>query len=180
MLNFSYFSLLFLPFLLTTFHAITAQNLINETCKKCAENDPNISYKFCVTSLQAANNSHSANLRGLGMISIKLTKNNVAKTRQYIMELLKNRKLNRFIRVCLNDCLDLYSDALPALKQAILDYQSEHYNDANIEVSSVIDAATTCEDGFKEREGAASPLTKKNNDVFQQSAVALSIINMLH
>ncbi|CAK7347707.1 unnamed protein product [Dovyalis caffra] len=179
--NFSYFSLLvFLSFLFSTFHAIIAQNLIRETCKKCAEIDPNLSYNFCVTSLQAANDSHCANLRGLGMISIKLTKYNGTNTRHYIKQLLKNKKWDPFVRACLNDCLDLYSDAIPTLKQAIIDYKSKNYKDANIEVGSVIDAATTCEDGFKEKEGTVSPLTKRNNDTFQLSAIALSIINMLH
>ncbi|KAJ6872369.1 invertase inhibitor [Populus alba x Populus x berolinensis] len=121
--------LLLLPLLFSAFNANIAQNLIPETCKKCAADDPNLSYNFCVTSLQASNRSQCDNLRGLGMMSIK---------------------------ACLNDCLDLYSDAIPTLKQAMVDYKSKHYKDANIEVSSVIDAATTCEDGFEEKEEPAS------------------------
>jgi pectinesterase inhibitor-like protein len=171
--------LLFLPLLFSTFHANIAQNLIPETCKKCAANDPNLSYNFCVTSLQASNRSQCDNLRGLGMMSIKLIKYNVTNTRHYVKNLLKNKKMDPFVRACLNDCLDLYSDAIPTLKQAMIDYKSKHYKDANIEVSSVIDAATTCEDGFEEKEGAVSPLTKRNNDTFQLSAIALALINML-
>lgn len=113
------------------------------------------------------------------MMSIKLIKYNVTDTRHYVKNLLKNKKMDPFIRACLNDCLDLYSDAIPTLKQAMMDYKSKHYKDANIEVSSVIDAATTCEDGFEEKEGAVSPLTKRNNDTFQLSAIALALINML-
>ncbi|KDP28907.1 hypothetical protein JCGZ_14678 [Jatropha curcas] len=165
--------------LLFTFHGLTATNLIQETCKKCAQRDPNIGYKFCVSSLEASPESRCANLGELGIISIKLTRRNITSTRHYVKELLKNKRLDPNIRPCLNDCLDLYSDAIPTLKQAIQDYKSKHYEDANIEVSSVIDASTTCEQGFKER-AVTSPLTGRNNDALQLSAIALSIINMLH
>ncbi|KAJ6679291.1 PECTINESTERASE INHIBITOR-LIKE [Salix purpurea] len=179
--SFSYFPLLlFLPLLFSTFHADIAQDLVPETCRKLAENDPNLSYNFCLTSLQAVNRGQCADLRDLGLMSIKLTKSNVTNTRYYVKKLLKNTKWDPFIRACLNDCLELYSDAIPTLKQAMKDFKSKHYEDANIEVSSVIDAATTCEDGFKEREGAVSPLTKRNNDTFQLSAIVLAVISMLH
>ncbi|XWS77365.1 hypothetical protein CRYUN_Cryun01aG0255000 [Craigia yunnanensis] len=170
---------LFLLISISTFHSITANDLVRQTCKKCAQRDPNLSYNFCVTSLQAAPKSHSADdLRELGIISIKLLGRNLTNSRSCIKELLKN-KLDPFIRSCLHDCFDLYSDAIPATEQAIDDYKSKHYDDANIDVSSVMDASTTCEDGFKEKEGVVSPLTKSNNDTFQLSAISLSIINML-
>lgn len=43
----------------------------------------------------------------------------------------------------------------------------------------MIDAATTCEDGFEEQEGVVSPLKKRDDDAFKLSALALSIIKML-
>lgn len=162
-----------------SFHGITGHNIVHETCKKCSQNDPNISHNFCVTSLQADAKSQCANLGELGMISMKLTRENVTKTRSYIKDLLKNKKLDPFMRACLHDCFDLYSDAVPTLKQAMKDYKAKQYEDANIGVSSVVDACTTCEDGFKENQGAVSPLTKRNYDAFQLSVISLSIINML-
>ncbi|XWS32477.1 hypothetical protein CRYUN_Cryun23aG0161900 [Craigia yunnanensis] len=171
---------LFLLISSSTSHGITANDLIRQTCKKCAQSDPTLSYNFCVSSLQAAPKSHCADdLRELGMISIKLLRRNLTNSRPYIKELLKNRRLDPFIRSCLHDCFDLYSDAIPTTKQAIDDYKSKLYDDANIDVSSVMDASTTCEDGFKEKEGVVSPLTKRNKDTFQLSAISLSIINML-
>jgi pectinesterase inhibitor-like protein len=161
------------------FRAVDGQNLIHETCKTCAQKDPNLSYNFCVASLQAVPKSGLADLRQLGNISIKLTKHNVTATRHRIKKLLKKKNLDPFVKGCLNDCFELYSDAIPSLKKALKDYKGERYEDANIDVSSVIDAATTCEDGFNERNGVVSPLTKRNNDTFQLSAIALSIINML-
>ncbi|KAL5799082.1 hypothetical protein ACOSQ2_003902 [Xanthoceras sorbifolium] len=184
--NLFYFSLslLLLFFFSSIFHATSsAHNLVRETCKKCAENDPTLDYKFCVASLESIPRSHNTSLHQLGIISITLTRSNVTHTRSYIKKLLKQQKKKKkydpFIRVCLRDCLDLYSDAIPTLKQAVKDYKSKHYEDANILVSSVMDASTTCEDGFHEKKGVVSPLTKRNNDTFQLSAIALSIINMV-
>ncbi|KAJ4847702.1 hypothetical protein Tsubulata_050426 [Turnera subulata] len=159
-----------------------SHNLIHETCRKCARNDPNLSYDFCVTSLQAAPDSRCANLTQLGVISLKLTRQNLTATKKYIRLLLKNKTSHQYddpyIRSCLKDCFRLYSDAILSLKEAIADYKSTNYADANIKVSSVLDASTTCEDGFKEKQGVSSPLTKRNGDTFHLSALALSIINM--
>ncbi|XP_018819052.2 putative invertase inhibitor [Juglans regia] len=162
------------------FHAINANNLIPETCKKCAQQDPNLIYNFCVTSLQAAPESYSASdIRELGKISINLINLNVTNTTRRVKKLLECKKLDPYVKACLNDCYNLYSNAGTATKQAMKDYKNKHYKDANIEVSSIIDASTTCEDGFKEKKGVVSPLTKINNDTFQLSAIALSIIGML-
>lgn len=177
----SIFTFTFLPLFLllsSTFTPITANNLISETCKKAAQNDPNLSYKFCLTSLQAAPNSPGADLRQLGLISMKLVQHNVTNTSRYIKHLLKNKQLDKFVRAGLYDCLDLYTDAKPTIKQAIKDYRMKHNEDANILVSSIVDASTTCEDGFEERQ-LVSPLTKRNNETFQLCIIALSIINMV-
>ncbi|PQP94934.1 putative invertase inhibitor [Prunus yedoensis var. nudiflora] len=181
----STFSLTSLPlfllffFFFFTLKAITAKNLIPETCKKCAQDDPNLSYKFCVTSLQAAPKSSSADVRQLGKISMNLIRHNITSTRQHIKHLLKNTKLDKFLRAYLEVCLELYSDAIPDIKQALRSYKAKQYRDANVRVTAVYDAPVTCEDGFHEREGLVSPLTKRNNDAVQLSAVALSIIDML-
>ncbi|XVF33678.1 hypothetical protein REPUB_Repub17cG0188800 [Reevesia pubescens] len=174
---FFFFFLIFI----STCHGITANDsLIHQTCKKCAQRDPILSYNFCVTSLQAAPKSQYADdLRELGIISIKLLRRNITNSRSYIKELLKNKKLDPFVRSCLHDCFELYSDAIPATKKAIDNYKSKHYHDANIDVSAVMEFSTTCEDGFKEKEGVVSPLRKRNNHTFQLSAISLAIINML-
>ncbi|XP_062175155.1 putative invertase inhibitor [Alnus glutinosa] len=181
---FSFFCLR--PIVLLFFFMITAliratngNNLIHKTCKTCAQSDPNLSYAFCVTSLEAVPSSCRADLRQLGNISIKLTRHNVTKTRHRITKLLEKKKLEPFVRGCLNDCFELYSDVMPSLKQALKAYKAKRYKDANIAVGSVIDASSTCEDGFTEKEGVVSPLTKTNNDTFQLAAMALSIINLL-
>ncbi|GKU88557.1 hypothetical protein SLEP1_g2807 [Rubroshorea leprosula] len=172
---------LFLLIIFTSFLTIVpAHNLIHQTCKKCAETDPNIRYNFCASSLHAAPQAHCAdNLRQLGIISLRLLRRNVTQTRSHIKEILHDRKLDPFIRSCLLDCFDLYSNAVPLTRKAIKEYRGKRYYNVNIDVSAVMDTPTTCEDGFKEKEGAVSPLTKRDNDNFELSAISLSIINML-
>ncbi|XP_065864276.1 putative invertase inhibitor [Euphorbia lathyris] len=174
-------NLIFLFFIIIIIINTTlSSNLIHETCKKCSQNDPNIAYNFCVTSLQSFPGSHCADLHKLGLISIKLTSKNVTDTKKYVKALLKTKKgIDLGVRACLKDCLELYSDAIPTVKQALKDYKLKKYGDANIEVSSVLDASTTCEDGFVEK-GVVSLLKGRNNCTFQLSAIALSIINMVH
>ncbi|KAL7593174.1 putative invertase inhibitor [Lactuca sativa] len=179
----SFLSSFFLLFLLLSlfFLSINGQNLIYDTCKTSSQQDPNVKLQFCTSSLQAAPASHCADLNGLGMMSIRLTRYNLTDTRCYIKQLLKNntKKLDPYVKSCLDDCFELYSDAIPSIKQAMKSYNSKRYFDANVQISSVMDAATTCEDGFKEKKGVISPLTKKNDATFQLSAVALSIMNIL-
>ncbi|XP_015085841.1 putative invertase inhibitor [Solanum pennellii] len=166
-------------FLSLLFHGSKGQNLIQNTCKSCSNDDPNIKYGFCTSSLQAAPASQCATLRGLGMISIRLIRYNVTDTRCHVKILLKDKKLDPYVKSCLSDCLELYTDAIPSIKLAMKSYNSKKYYDANIQISSVMDAATTCEDGFKDKDGVVSPLTKLNENTFQLSAMALSLMNLI-
>ncbi|KAK6162724.1 hypothetical protein DH2020_002565 [Rehmannia glutinosa] len=75
--------------------------------------------------------------------------------------------------------LELYSDATPSVKLAMRNYNAKRFDEANVQISSIMDASTTCEDGFKERKGVVSPLTKRNDDAFQLSAMALSVMRMM-
>ncbi|KAL4036209.1 hypothetical protein IC575_004936 [Cucumis melo] len=129
-------------------------------------------------TLESDRRSRSANLHKLGLISIDLLRHNVTSTRREIKKLLRNKKMEEFIKGCLKDCVELYSDAVPTLKEAKREYKNRNYKDSNIKVSSIMEAPTTCENGFKEKEGIVSPLTNNNSNVFQLAALTLSIINM--
>ncbi|XP_019168299.1 PREDICTED: putative invertase inhibitor [Ipomoea nil] len=178
----SSFLLLLLLLLVCFFNnGVQAQNLINKTCKIAAKGDTNIKYDFCVTSLQAAPASQCAALRGLGMINIRLIRYNVTDTRCRIKQLLREKKAAQdpYVKGCLGDCLELYSDAIPNIKQVMRDYNAKKFFEANIKVSAIMDAATTCEDAFKEKKGVGSPLTKRNDDVVSLSAMLLSLMDMI-
>ncbi|CAH9128112.1 unnamed protein product [Cuscuta epithymum] len=159
---------------------VTALDLINKTCKAIASADPiNIQYGFCASSLHGAPASECATLRGLATIDIRLIRYNLTDTRCYIKHLLKTNRGGGRLRMCLADCLDMYAGAIPDAKQAMKDFNSRRFADANTRLSAVMDAATTCEDGFSEFNGVVSPLTKRNNDTFQLTAIALSLLKII-
>ncbi|RZC69292.1 hypothetical protein C5167_032386 [Papaver somniferum] len=111
---------------------------------------------------------------------MKLNRTNATHTKLYIKKIMKKKKkLEPFYRSCLESCLELYSNAIYSTRDAIKYYKSRSYLEANVQFSAVMDAPSTCEDGFKDKEGLRSPLTKKNNDLFQLTALVLSIIEML-
>nr|XP_043625773.1 putative invertase inhibitor [Erigeron canadensis] len=173
-------SLLFIFFFFLSF-STHAQTLIHGTCKLCSQQDPGVDYQFCATSLQAAPGSHHANIRGLGKISIRLTKKNMTDTRFYIRRLLNNYGVNlsTYARMRLNDCLELYSDSITDIKSAFRNYKASRFDEANLLLSAVMEAANTCENGFKEMDNIVSPLTKRNDATFDLSAIALAIIHIL-
>ncbi|GAB4838092.1 hypothetical protein Ancab_027623 [Ancistrocladus abbreviatus] len=177
--HFFLLAFLLFPSFTTIALASSKVDLIHNTCNVSSSTDPNIQFSFCVHALQAAPASHCANLTQLGTITLRLAQDNASDTRCYIKQMLKrNMSLNPRVRAALKDCLELYSDSMQTLKEAKRDYRAQRLADANIKVSSVIDASDTCEDGFKEV-GVASPLTMRNNFTFQLSSMALSIMNML-
>ncbi|CAK9328553.1 unnamed protein product [Citrullus colocynthis] len=172
-------SLLLLSIIIFNFSTtVVVADLVRKTCKKCENNDPNIDYNFCISSFHAHPGSDTADLRKLGAISLSLIQKYVSNSFEYVEKLLQNKEIDSYKKLCLNDCLEVYSNAIDSMEEGKKAYKEKHYNDANIKVSSVMDAARVCEDGFREKEGVSSPLTKWNKDLFQLAAIALSIINM--
>ncbi|XP_042508247.1 putative invertase inhibitor [Macadamia integrifolia] len=134
-------------------------------------------YDFCVAALEEDPKSHSADLQGLGFISLEMTKTNATKIGSRIDELLDDQKLGSDVKERLKDCNEIYSDAISHLKDATDALKSKDYKKANIEVSLMMDASSSCENGFKEKSGFQSPLSEEN-DFFQLTAIALSVTNL--
>ncbi|KAM7254133.1 hypothetical protein ACFE04_031815 [Oxalis oulophora] len=106
-------------------------------------------------SLEQNPRSQNASLEELVPISIELSMSNVTNITTHIVHLLKEKGVNKFTKVALRDCLELYSDANSTLYDAMVDYKSGDYEKANMDVSSAMDASTTCEDGFSESKKAS-------------------------
>ncbi|XP_058085615.1 putative invertase inhibitor [Magnolia sinica] len=150
---------------------------IQETCNKSTQIDPVLSYDFCLTSLWAVPESHTADLRGLGFISLKLATTNATHTK-YRVRKLNHQTRDRFTKECLKTCLEVYSDAITALKDSIKAFKYNNFEDVDTFVSATMSDAETCEDGFKEKKGLVSPLTKENTNLFQLCAMALAITHL--
>ncbi|XP_030533749.1 putative invertase inhibitor [Rhodamnia argentea] len=177
----------FLPLVALTFlllHLAQANDrdsdIIHGSCRRAADGDPNISYGFCIACFEANPTSQPASIGDLALMSINLTISNATEISSCISKLLQNERLSHFARDCLTACSELYSDACSTLRGVVDDFGSRDYYKANVDVSAVMDAAVTCEDGFKEREGLVSPLTKENDIFFQMNAISLAFIAMLH
>ncbi|XP_050378307.1 putative invertase inhibitor [Argentina anserina] len=162
--------------------AATSPDIINQTCRTCADENHVFSYDLCTTSLQAVPVSHVANLQGLALIAMELALKNASNTLLIIQNLMaSNESLDPFALVCLKDCWQLYSDGIRTLVDAVGAFLGEQYENANIWLSAVMEASNTCEEGFKEKEGEVlpSPLTNENYNLFQLCEIALCIGHLL-
>lgn len=121
--------------------------------------------------------SHSANLEGLALVAMELALENVSSTLATIEKLLDSTSLDNFALGCLADCLELYSDAAWTIVNSVGVFLSGNYEVTRTWMSSVMEAASTCQQGFSER-GEVSPLTQENYNLFQLCGIALCIIHM--
>ncbi|KAH7514336.1 hypothetical protein FEM48_Zijuj11G0078000 [Ziziphus jujuba var. spinosa] len=149
----SIFNIIFLLTMILSFRCSFGSDFLHSSCKKAAKSDRSFSYNFCVESLKANPKSQTArSIEELFIISFELTISNASEVASYVSKLLKDKKFDGYARGCLHDCLELYSDAVYSLKEALRDYiKSKDLSNANVEISAALDASTTCEDGFKER-----------------------------
>lgn len=161
------------------FQATSANNFINSTCATLANGNGDVYQPECTTALQAAPASGCATLRGLGAISIRLLRDNITDTRCYIKQLSKQGNLDQNVKQLLSDCFVLFSNAIPATKQARRNYNMNKFDDAYVQIRSVIDASGACEDRFNAKRGVIHPLTKRVNDVYQLSSVVIAIMRVI-
>ncbi|KAL5862572.1 hypothetical protein ACOSQ3_000086 [Xanthoceras sorbifolium] len=178
----SFFINVFLVFSLLCV-CFVSPNLIEDSCLKAAKSDPNLRYDFCIACLEANPKSQNASLEDLVVFSIELTISNATDITSYITELLREKRFDQRTKNGLQDCYEIYSDANSTLQDAINDFGSNDYEKASLEVSSAMDAPTTCEDGFKEKKKGGeylSPLNEKNNIFFELAVIPLAFISMFH
>ncbi|KAL2322950.1 hypothetical protein Fmac_027329 [Flemingia macrophylla] len=155
----------------------STKDIINETCEKCANQSMILSYGLCSSSLLAISVSHSANLEGLALVAMELALENVTSTLATIDKLLGSESFDNFGLGCLADCLELYSDAAWTIVNSVGVFLSGNYEVTRTWMSSVMEAASTCQQGFTER-GEVSPLTQENYNLFQLCGIALCIVHM--
>ncbi|XP_038680458.1 pectinesterase inhibitor 12-like [Tripterygium wilfordii] len=189
MVKYNILVLLLLPPLLFTC-LVSCNNLVQNSCKEASNGDPNLSYEFCFACLESNPKSENAsNLEELVVVSLELAISNATNICCKISNLLKEEKYSNYTESALQDCLELYLDAKSTLVDARNDFNSSTINDyqkASVEVSSAMDASTTCEDGFddEEKQGNSthevSPLEKENKVFFELTVIPLAFINMLH
>ncbi|URD91698.1 PMEI, partial [Musa troglodytarum] len=158
--------------------AATHPDIADETCRRIADDDPNVNYTFCTQALRSVSKSKRADLRGLAIISLKLAKANATHAKSRVKALLKEKQLSTYRKSCLQTCRELYSDAASSFRNSVKQIKSGRYADAKVYISSAVDAPGECEDSFQEGD-ITSPLTKVNYDLFQLAVIALAITSRL-
>lgn len=173
--------------------ANSTTDLIEQTCKSCAAKPTIFDYNFCVSSL---NNSPIAlpsptNLSSLALVPMLQALDNATATASTIQQLLISDDDGGFRGACLRDCLELYEDAADRLEEAVRVFITrKELGTVNVMVSSAMESAVTCENGFKERDDSdgdggggvmtwTSPIGSENHKLFQFGQIALCVINMI-
>ncbi|EOA14879.1 hypothetical protein CARUB_v10028205mg [Capsella rubella] len=159
----------------------TAQTLIRDSCKKAAASSPKFKYDICVKSLEANPQSKAAkDLAGLVVASTKNAASKATSLKGSVDKILKGKKMNKLTEMPLRDCLQLYTDAIDSLNEALASVKKRDYGTVRTVLSAAMDAPSTCETGFKERKPPQkSPVTKDNDALYQMVLIPLAFSNML-
>ncbi|CAN6847859.1 unnamed protein product [Brassica oleracea] len=159
----------------------TAQNLIQDSCKKAAASNPKIKLDFCIKTLEG--NPQSKAAKSLADLVMASTKNAATKTTSLKVmadKILKGKKFAKDSEMPLRDCLELYTDATASLNEAMTSVKSRKNKTAKVGMSAAMDAPSTCETGFKERKTPQkSPFTKDNDVLTQTISICLALTTML-
>ncbi|KAL5701091.1 hypothetical protein ACHQM5_026468 [Ranunculus cassubicifolius] len=168
---------LFLVLLALLGHGVQGETL-EENCQKIIK--PNLSFDYCMKVFQTDPKSRNADLRGLGIISTKQIIAKATYIKSYTQKLLDSQRKGGDIRYTrgLQDCVEIYSQGLGDAYAALSGLESKSYFESHNAMSSVFDAPSTCEDGFREFQ-LKSPLMQLNNEFAELAAIPLHIVALL-
>ncbi|CAN6236063.1 unnamed protein product [Urochloa humidicola] len=138
-------------------------------------------YDYCIKFFQADKGSAAAaDKRGLAAIAVKITGAASKSTAKRIAALRASEKDKRRLE-CLGSCAEVYSDAVSEIAVAaagIASGTASGLGDAVTALSSVLDAPSTCEQGFQEL-NVPSPLAAEDAEFGKEASVALSVTAVL-
>ncbi|KAF3795782.1 putative invertase inhibitor [Nymphaea thermarum] len=117
-------------------------------------------------------------MHGLDAIVMEMGVTNATSTLSYISKLL-TQKTDPYTKARLKDCNELYSNTIDSFKSGIENLGAKRYDDVNMEISAAMTNADTCETGFTEGDGGASPLTKQNQNLVKLGGLALQILELI-
>jgi len=114
--------------------------------------------------------------RRLAAIAVKIVRAAAKGTAKHIAALRASEKDRKRLE-CLRSCSELYSDAVDEIGTAatgIASGTAGGREDAITALSAVVDAPTTCEEGFQELQ-APSPLAAEDAEFGREASVALTV-----
>ena len=158
----------------------SSASVLEDTCKSFGANHKDIGYDYCIKFFQSVKGSATADKRGLAVIAAQITGTTAGRTHERISA-LKKSVMDKKVRSGLDDCDELYSDAVDELGDAakgVKSGTSQGLKDAVTNLSAAADAPQTCETGFQEL-GVKSPLAAEDSEFTRQVSVALVVTNSL-
>jgi pectinesterase inhibitor-like protein len=151
-------------------------SVLQDSCKSFAAKHLDIGYDYCIKFFQADKGSATADKRGLATIAVKLTGVASRSTTKHIAALKSSEKDKKRLK-CLSSCADVYSSAVSEITVAAKGISSgtaSGREDAVTALSAVLNAPSTCEQGFKELH-VPSPLVAEDAEFTKKASVALSV-----
>ncbi|CAL5015199.1 unnamed protein product [Urochloa decumbens] len=159
----------------------SSASILQDACKYFADKHPEIGYDYCIKFFQADKGSAAAaDKRGLAAIAVKITGAASKSTAKRIATLKASETDKRRLE-CLSSCAEVYSDAVSEIAVAaggIASGTASGLGDAVTALSAVLDAPSTCEQGFQEL-NVPSPLAAEDAEFGKEASVALSVTSAL-
>ncbi|KAJ9185953.1 hypothetical protein P3X46_005521 [Hevea brasiliensis] len=166
------FSILFFFLLVLAIPTHQTSDLVTKTCDQTLYKD------LCNSALASAPESEVTDVQSLAKFALKMTSLNAVEIHKRI-SLLFNTSSDEFIKQCLTDCSEIYTDATDQLEDSMVALDFKSYNDVNTWVTAAMTDAQSCEDGFNEKSGIVSPLSDINKKFTQLCSISLAITNLL-
>ncbi|XP_051212619.1 uncharacterized protein [Lolium perenne] len=170
--------------LLAGSHAALASSTVEQTCANATKGSERRDLDtFCVTTLQAAPGSATADAHGLAVIATNLTLANYTAAVATIKGLQRRGGWTDGQLAALATCRQRYIEALNVVHSAVHALATGRKQAYVADMGAVRRAATDCDDAFAGARGAAaadkedeSPLGKVNADAVDLTTVAMLIV----
>ncbi|XP_030514112.2 putative invertase inhibitor [Rhodamnia argentea] len=173
---FSISSLFLIHFLIIFCGVQSASDLIQDTCKKIAAIEVEVNFDFCVKSLGSDPHSHEVDLEGLGLIAVKLSQANITSTIEYTKQLLKQKLDPRLLKY-ISFCWTVYAPFEG--KDVIPFYKAKDYKTVGSWATVLGGNEDMCDSQLTQKKGMVPPLTKRNAEISQLSAIVVDIMHFL-
>ncbi|KAH7655324.1 Plant invertase/pectin methylesterase inhibitor protein [Dioscorea alata] len=149
---------------------------LEETCNQVTSpsSATNLTYDFCLTSLQPISGSREVDVKGLAGITINLSIYNFTYTRNKLGD-LKSKETKQPAIDALQKCLDKFNEGDAYLKMAQTSLRTLRYQDAFSSITSAAGSSVVCDNAFYER-GIQSPVSLDTQNGYLLCTLAAYLI----
>ncbi|XP_058083231.1 pectinesterase inhibitor [Magnolia sinica] len=151
---------------------MASADLINKVCQS------NLNPPACVQLFNSVPETKTADLAGLGRISLNLAQHLVSETLDYI-SYLDGKTTDQRLHDIFKTCNKWYDFAKTAVDTAMKDLNDGAYTPMNENSWGAGEAALTCEEEFENAPSRPSPLSDRNDLMYRLGQMATAISNML-